>query len=175
MKSPILKEVMKCFDQEMQARFPQFALFDSDRDTRTWSWKISPNLVFFFTVQALERQDQFVIEVSWAETEEFPWSAMGKLKVDQHQGRERLGRLWESDSDEPVWDVSPEKTARISEELEALRQGKTASIPAYPPLAQTLPRVLPLVRDAVNKFEKYGMPLFQRVAEARGIIIGNRP
>jgi hypothetical protein len=174
MKGPIRKELMKCFEQEMQARWPQFMLFDSERDIRTWSWKISPNLVFFVTLQAFEREDQFVVEVSWAETEDFPWRAIGKSRVDQPQGRERLGRLWERGPDEPVWDILPEKTARRSQDLEAVRQGKSASIPADPPLAQTLPRVLPLVRDAVDKFEKHGIPLFRQVAEARGIVIGDR-
>jgi hypothetical protein len=160
---------MKGFERELQVRWPQFALFDSERDTRIWSWKISPNLVFFVTVQALEGRDQFVVEVAWNETEEFPWGAFGKLKVDQPQGRARLVRLWERDPHEPVWDAAPEKTAGMSQDLEALREGKAMSFPADPPLSQTLPRVLPLVCDAVDKFGEYGMRLFRDVAEAHGV------
>jgi len=74
-----------------------------------------------------------------------------------------------------LWDVSPEKSARQSEYLDAVMQGNTASFPADPPMAQILPRVLPLVRDAMNKFEEYGMPLFHRVAEAHGIAMDDRP
>ncbi|MDC0746425.1 hypothetical protein [Polyangium mundeleinium] len=165
---------MKSFEAELQTRFPQFVPFDSERNTRTWSWKASPDLVFFVTVQAFVRLDQFVVEVSWAETEEFPWGAIGHVNVDQPRGRERLGLFWKSGPDEPVWDVCPEKSARMSEYLEAVCEGNTASIPADPPMAQILPRVLPLVRDAMDKFEEYGMPLFHRVAEAHGIAIGSR-
>lgn len=167
MKAPIKKELMKCFDAELEARWPQFAVFDSEQDAKTWSWKASPNLMFFVTVQALEGKEQFVIEVSWNEIAEFPWGAMGKVKAESSQGRERLGRLWESGPSEPVWDVLPEKTARQVQDLDSIRQGK--GIPSDPPFAQIQPRVMPLVRDAIDKFEKYGVPLFRRVAEAHGI------
>ena len=127
---PIRKELMTSFERELHPRWPQFKPFDSERDRKTWAWKISPRLVFFVTVQAMERADQFVVEVSWNETENFPWGAMGKLAVDQPQGRERLNHLAGSGGDEPVWDVTPEKTAELSEGLEALRDGRKMSIPA---------------------------------------------
>jgi hypothetical protein len=160
---------MKAFERELQGRWPQFALFSSERDTRIWSWKVSPNLVVFVTVQALERRDQFVVEVAWNETEEFPWGAFGKLTADQPEGRGRLVRLWERDPHEPVWDVAPGKTAAMSRDLDALREGNVMSFPADPPLDQTLPLVVPLARDAVDKFGEYGMRLFRLVAEARGV------
>lgn len=170
MRGPVRNELMKCFQRELQVRWPQFTLFDSQRDARIWSWKISANLVVFVTVQAFEGDDQFVVEVAWNETEEFPWGAFGDLKVDQPQGRGRLGRLWESGPNAPVWDAAPEQTARMSQHLEALREGKQTSIPVdLPPLAQTLPRILPLVCDAIDKFEEHGMRLFRHVAEARGV------
>lgn len=172
MRGPIRKELMKCFEHELLARWPHFTLFDSERDFRIWSWKIKTNLVLFVAIQAFEREDQFVVEVSWNETNDFPWGAMGKLNVDKSQGRERLGRLWKSGGDEPLWDVSPEKTAWMLERIDALSEGRTiSSIPEDPPLSQALPRVLSLVRDAIEKFDEYGMKLFRRVAEARGIAI----
>lgn len=121
------------------------------------------------TVQALERKDQFVVEVAWNETEEFPWGAFGKLKVDQPRGRGRLVRLWESDPHEPVWDAAPEKSFVMSQDLEVLRGGKAMSFPDDRPLAQTLPRVLPLVCDAADKFGEHGMKLFHRVAKPRAL------
>jgi len=175
MRGPVRKELMGVFERELQAAWPQFELFDSERDSKTWSWKIAPRLQFFVTVQTLERTDQFVVEVSWSETGDFPWGAMGKVKVDQPQGREILGRLLEkSGRDEPVWDASPDKTAGIAEQLESLRAGERKSIPADEPLSQVLPRVLPLVRDAIGKLEEHGTELFRQVAEVRGITVGDR-
>ena len=170
MRAPVRKELMKCFERELQIRWSQFARIDSEADSRKWSWKIAPNLVFFVTAQALRRQDQFVVEVAWNETEEFPYAALG-LDVDQAQGRERLVRLWESGPRESVWDVAPEETARMLQRLEAYGEGKGSSIGIDdpPPLDQTLPRVLPLVCDALDKFGEHGMRLFRRVAEAHGV------
>jgi hypothetical protein len=42
--------------------------------------------------------------------------------------RGRLVRLWERDPHEPVWDAAPEKTAGMSHDLEALRDGKAMSL-----------------------------------------------
>ncbi len=56
---------------------------------------------------------------------------------------------------EPLWDISPEKTARWEEDSLAIRKGNAASIPPDPPLAQSLPRLLDLVRDAANKLEDF--------------------
>lgn len=169
MRGPVRKELMKCFERELQTRCPQFKFSDSDRDARIWSWSISPELVFFVMVQAFERDDQFVVEVAWSGNEEFPWGAFGQLEVEQPEGRGRLGRLWESGPDTPVWDAAPEKTAVDMQNLEALREGRKTIIPEDPPLAQTLPRIQPLVADAVGKLMQYGMPLFHRVAEAHGV------
>lgn len=171
MRPRVRKELMKCFERELNVRWPQFTRFHSEADTRQWSWTISPNLVAFVTVQAFPRYDQFVVEVAWNETYEFPYGAFGELEVDQPQGRLRLVRLWESGPHESVWDAAPEETARTRQWLEAYDLGR---VPEYvlddiPPVAQTLPRVLPLVRDALDKFGGYGMSLFRRVAEAHGV------
>jgi hypothetical protein len=169
MRSLLRKELNSCFRRELQARFPQFNFVSQERGTSTWAWKIAPNLTFFIMSQPFERTDQFVMEVSWSENGEYPWGAMGKIKVDQPQGRQRLGRLWESGRDEPIWDLAPEKTAGMQEHKEALSRGQTLDYPADPPTEQILPLICPLVREAVNKFEQYGLPLFRQVAEIRGL------
>lgn len=171
MRPPLRKELMKCFERELKRRWPQFTRFDSEAGTRQWSWTISPNLVAFVTVQAFPRYDQFVVEVAWNETDEFPYGVIGELEVDQPQGRGRLSRLWVSGPREFVWDAAPEETARTLQRLEAYGEGRDPGIVLddIPPLAEALPRVLPLVRDALDKFGEYGMRLFRHVAEARGV------
>jgi hypothetical protein len=96
-------------------------------------------------------------------------AGLADAEGDQPEGRGRLGRLWESGPDIPVWDAAPEKTAVDIQNLEALREGSKTTIPEDPPLGQTLPGIQPLVADAVGKLVQYGMPLFQGVAEAHGV------
>lgn len=168
MRSPLRKELIACFKREFQPRFPQFTL--AKGLTWTWTWKIAPHLILFVKLQAFEKKDQFIVEVAWSESGEFPWGGIGKgIDPNQSKGRARLGRLWEKGRDEPVWDVAPEKTAGMKEVLDALARGESPNFPPDPPLEEVLPRVCPLVRDAVSKFEQYGIPLFRRVAESRGI------
>jgi hypothetical protein len=134
-----------------------------------WSWKNSANLTFFVLLQAFEREDQFVVEIAWSEDGEYPWHVVGNLNVEQSHGRDRLGQLWRQGADEPVWDVTPEKTVAQQEALEALRLGESPKYPPDPPVDQILPRVCPLVRDAVTKLEEYGIPLFRQIAKSRGL------
>lgn len=169
MRSPLRKELIACFKREFEPRFPQFALADTERQAWTWAWKMAPNLIFFVLLQAFEREDQFVVEVAWSEDGEFPFGAIGETKVERSQGRERLGRLWEKGPDTPIWDLAPAKTRSVQERMDALSRKESPERLPDPLIEQTLPLVCPLVRDALDKFEKYGIPLFHRVAEARGL------
>jgi len=158
---------MKCFERELTARWPLFALDHSERDWKSWSWRLAPNLVLFVALQTKERVDQFLVEVAWNEEGSFPWGAIGTVDVGGREGRERLSRLW--DAEEPVWDVDPEKTAHIAENFRARRDGKATTEPRDVPLGQAVPRVPALVADAVQKLDQYGMPLFRQVAKARQV------
>jgi hypothetical protein len=131
---PARNKLLKCFERE-QVRWPQLTLFDAEGDTRIWSREDIAESDGFVTVQALEREVQFVVEVAWNETEEFPWGAFGKSKVDQSQG----GRFGKVVPAAPVWNEAPEETVRMRQRLEALCEGKAASIAVDPPpLAQTI-------------------------------------
>lgn len=169
MKSRLKMDLSSCFSQELQARFPQFTLADQDRDWWAWAWKIAPNLSFFVTLQAMERGDQFVIEVAWSEDGQFPWGAMGKIKASQPQGRERLARLWERSAREPVWDLDPEMSEGTRKYLEALGRAETLAPPADKPAGQLSARVGPMVQDSLDRLEQYGLPRFRQVAGARGV------
>jgi hypothetical protein len=69
-------------------------------------------------------------------------------------------------ADEP-WDLSPETTAALQEDIDALSRGKHLPFPAELPVEQLLPRVRPLVYQAIDKFQEHGIPLFRRVTAAR--------
>ncbi len=66
--------------------------------------------------------------------------------------------------------MAPETTAAEKERVKALaRREKVPLILEEPPIDQLKPRIEPLVIDAVNKLEQYGIPLFREVARLRGI------
>ena len=174
MHPPLKKALLAEFEQALQHRFPQFAAFDADRKLKIWSWKAAPGLRFFVLLQARDRLEQFMVEVAWAETDEFPWGAMGRTDPALAQGRERLGQLVVDSGDEFMWDVIPEKTARQDEDLTAIRKGHSDSIPKDPPLRELLPRLTALVNDALDKFQSHALPLFQRVAASHGVTVPDK-
>lgn len=169
MRGALLKEVRARFKDELSSRFPQFELTTPDGELWTWAWKIGPNLTFFISLQALARFDKFVVELSWSEDGEFPWSAIRKFSVTKPSGRIRLGRLWEKSGPEPVWDLAPETTADRAEDVKALARGQRTAYPHDQPVDQLLPRVALLVHDAIGKLEQYGVPIYRNIAERYGI------
>lgn len=169
MRSPIQKELITCFKQEFEPRFPQFKRSESATQSLIWEWKYGPNLTFFILLQPFSRYDQFTVEVAWSEDSEFPWPSLGKAKIEGAQGRVRLSRLWSAAVEAPIWDVAPEEIAAVQADLERLGRGEPQLYPPDPPVELILPRVRPLVRDAVEKLIQYGVPLFRRVAEHRGL------
>jgi hypothetical protein len=169
MRSPLRKELFACFQRKLLERFAQFALFEKGRGTWTWRWTIAPHLTFFLFLQAYDDKDQFTVEVAWSDDGEFPFGAIGRTKIDEPQGRQRLGKLWDKGPEIPVWDVDPEHSARVREYLKSLSSDQVLEYPPDLPIEKALPRVAPLVDDALDKFEQFGMPLFRQVAEVRGI------
>jgi hypothetical protein len=117
----------------------------------------------------LDGKDEFYVEIAWSVDGEFPWRSMGKTEIDRESGRGRLARQWQKFGADPHWDLAPEKTAAMDAHIDALAKGRELEYPSDLPVEQLLPRVDPLVRDAIAKLEEYGMPLFRRVAEARGL------
>ena len=167
MRSSIRKKLTACFRREFQPRFPQFAPALKDRNFWTWAYEIAPNLTFFIALQAFDRYDEFVIEVAWSEDGEYPWQHSGQIEVDRPMGRERVGVFFKTGPREVTWNLAPEATAAIREANEARVRGERVNYQFDPPIEVVLPRVEPMVRDAIEKLEQYGVPLFRRVAEAR--------
>jgi len=169
MRSPLRKELLVRFKTTMQARFPHFEYMSEDRGPWRWIWQATPNLTLFILLQALERDDKFVLEVAWSEDGTFPWGRIGRIKVDQPQGRDRLGSLWHQPGQAaPVWDIAPEMTIAMEEHRHSRVSGQSLPYPSDPPIEDVFLRVSPLVCDAVAKLEEYGIPLFRQVLEVRG-------
>jgi hypothetical protein len=77
--------------------------------------------------------------------------------------------LWITDKREYRWAIAPKESAKdYLEKTAARRRGEKVRL-GPPPVEELLPRVNPLVEDAVQKLIDYGLPLFRRVAAQRGI------
>lgn len=172
MRGRLWKNVGTCFIREFEPRFPQFTVGYREGQFWTWVWKAAPDLYFFVVLQGFDRKDQFVLEIAWSREDEFPWGAFGDADAGKPELRERLGAIWNSargERHEHIWDLAPEKTAADVEHIEARARGAHLPYADDPPVELLLPRIGPLVHDAIEKLEQYGMPLFRRVAEAHGV------
>lgn len=170
MRGRLWKKVNTSFKRELEQRLPQFGFDDKDGQFWIWRWQIASDLHFFVALQGFDRRDQFVLEVAWSENGEFPWGKAGDpIVVEQSEGRERLGFLWSQGPSEPRWDLAPEKTAADEAHIKARARGEHLPYAEDPPVELVLPRIEPLIHDAIEKLEQYGIPLFRRVAEAHGI------
>jgi YD repeat-containing protein len=169
MRSSLQKMVFSRLASELQSRLPQFTPLPKQGALRLWQWAISDALTFFIGYQPIKDKDEFVLEVAWSEDGEFPWEIVGKIFPRQPKGRERLGFLWQKVGWEPVWNLAPEMTAAVRAHTAALIRNEHLPYPDDPPVDQLKPRIEPLVIDAVDKLEQYGIPLFREIAKVRGI------
>ena len=171
MKQALTEELLSCLEKELQTRLRQFKPIDGDSDFWIWQWRVADNLTFFLALQPMDYLDQFTLEIAWSESGGFPWGAFGKKKVERAKGRLRLPGLWTQGAVEFLWDVDPAKSAATKLYLKSLTTEKALPVPKESPDEEVLPRVRALAREAVDKLEQYGLPLFQQVAEVRGLTI----
>jgi len=168
---------MTRFPTELERRLPQFHRCGRERgagDSPMWAWELAPKLTYFIKLQPFEDKDQFVIEVAWSDEGTFPWRDLAPHPPNPElpKSRGRLARLWATGKTEDVWAVVPDEPDEVFwQRLAARRRGEKVSLlgPKPPPVEEALPRVAPLAEDAVQKLIDYGLPLFRRVAEQRGI------
>src|ERR1700733_6297023 len=163
MKSRIRKELLTRFKGAFERLFAGFEQLKLPRGTPPiWACTIAPNLTLFVLLQPFEQYDRFAVEVAWNDNPEFPWDGIGRLRVESSVGRERLSWLWTTGSKEFLWDVAPDTTRAIEDAVEARRNGKSPIYRPEPPVDEIVPRVAPLVDDAIQKLVEFGVPLFRR-------------
>ena len=171
MRPKVRQHLVKTFQREFEKRYPQFSLLKvANGVTKVWRWHIAANLHYFVALHPFRQEDKFVLEIAWSEDGEFPWSSIGDA-IDPNKAcwRERLGFLWQSQAKEPVWDAAPEVGEARQARFDAMDRGEEVSYPPPPPIDVVLPRIAPLVEDCLQKFVEYGMPVFEQVAQHRGL------
>jgi hypothetical protein len=108
-------------------------------------------------LQPFPNDDQFVVEIGWSETGEFPWRTLPSHppRVEALRFRERLARLWATGKFADTWTVVPDTVAG-----------------GVPPASEEdlFAQVGRSVADATEKLIAFGMPVFRQVTEHRGIV-----
>ena len=172
MRQKIREELVARFRPELERRLPDFHSHNENLDDPTWAWQLGPTLTFFVQLQPFDNKDQFVLEIAWSEDGQFPWWPMPstRLTVEAPQWHVRLARLWATGPMADVWAVVPDRTdAERKAKIEVLKRGDTEEWLRKVPEEAVMPFVAPLVEDAVQKLIEFGLPLFRKVAEHRGI------
>ena len=171
MRSAVRKHVVKTFQREFERQYPQFSLLKLPSGTpKVWEWRVAPNLHYFVLLQPFRQEDIFVLEIAWSEDGAFPWANMGGVFApDKPHWRRRLGWLWQPHGEEPVWDAAPEVGEARQARFDAMLRHEEVSYPAPPAVDVVIPRIAPLVHDCLEKFREYGLPIFNEVAQHRGL------
>jgi hypothetical protein len=174
MRKEIYKELVTRFTRELEQRLPQFQRGGVERDAGDipiWAWELAPKVTFFVLLNVADNDDDFAIEVGWSDDGKYPWRSRGFrfTQLDAPTTRERLSFLWVTGKREYRWSIVPRESAdTYLAKMAARRRGEKVSL-RPPPAEEALPRVAPLVEDAVQKLIDYGLPLFRRVVEQRGL------
>jgi len=171
MRPPIRKQLVTAFQRDFEKLYPQFSLLKlpSSSTLTIWAWSVDPRLAFYVALSPFKDEDSFALEVAWSEDGEFPWTSFGQVDVEAPARRERLGRLWARHGKEPVWDAAPEVATAMQGRFDAIQRGEEVSYPPPPAVEVVIPRIARLVDDCLQKFREYALPLFNQVAQHRGL------
>lgn len=171
MRAAIRKRLVATFRHGFEKAYPPFSPIKLKRGSPSvWAWEITPALTFFVSVDPFDGEDRFVIEVAWSDDGAFPWSSIAEpLDFAAPQWRDRLSMLWIHQGKEHVWDLAPEEGIAREARWEARRDGGRVEFPDPPAVDVVVSRIDAAVADCLQKFQEYGVPLFEKVAENRGL------
>jgi hypothetical protein len=130
---------------------------------RLYGYKAYGDTWFMIMHQVSHNDEHFTIELMTNTAAELPLSGASRNpKVDPYRVpiRFRAARLWSSSAKDPWWEVEPAMTRQEIERR--LRDHDYCSTP----VDEFLPRLEPLVDDAVDKLIESAVPYFQKVMEA---------
>lgn len=171
MRTRIRKHLFEVFQRELESRYPSFGLIEPPtRNHAVWSMPIGSELSAFVALIFFPNKDTFVVELAWSPSNSFPWESMlNSLDVWQSLCRNRMGFLWKKTGMEPVWELAPEDTFRIEAYCRPQTDDVRVEFAALPSVETVLPRVEPAVKEFLEKFQQYAVPLFNKLATYHGL------
>jgi len=164
MRKELVRAVRKQFALRLRATIPDFREIDCGPLSSHFSlyeWKAGEALTFFVALQHHRNEDSFTIEIGWSRNGRWPTNSLPASAPDDYsedgEMHFRLGKLWAGNKD--VW---WEFTARVS----ALQATFDDFMKEPEPIGSLLPKVEPLVEDAIQHLVSDGLKYFGRVASA---------
>jgi hypothetical protein len=167
MQRELVRAVRRQFALRLRAEIPQFEEARArglPSECRLYELKVGATLAFYLVLQHHRSWESFTVEVAWSQEGEYPASALpAESPDDLLENAEmsfRLGRLWAGKKD-VWWELVP----RLS-----VLQGATFDdfMKDPEPIENLLPKVKPVVEDAIQHVLSDGLPYFRKVAVAKG-------
>jgi hypothetical protein len=181
MRTQLAKAVRQGFSGKMQQELPQFVKVESKASAPgglLYKWEFGPGLNFYVCLQLSVKmyQDSFTVELACSKSE-FPSNqlALGPNDVRNGSVRFRLPELYREEwrstlRQQPWWWIGPKVTPQ-EVTSRAVTRASSATLPEKDegliPIDQALPLVEPQVQDAVDRIKRFGVPFFQKCAEAK--------
>jgi hypothetical protein len=168
MRSPLGKEVRKTFTKLLQEWEPRF-LVDKTQEIGPgdllFKLTAAPSLSFFIFLFIIPKWDEFSVELAWSEDGRWPSRMIPGSPGDSPKAgalRLALRSFWfRGPGVAPRW--------RLVE-----RQPINAPVSTWlneVPIEEVLPKVAPLVQDAIEKIRVYGGPYMEKIAEDHGVTL----
>jgi len=158
MVGKVAAAVRREFDAQLRRTLPLFSRVKGTKGPPTYAWRAEGSLTFFVLLVIHTHWEWFTIELAWDPAGQFPWSGDLFESPFLWTGagkRFRLVRLRDELRADYWWELAPKPAL---EDAQAL---------FHPPSADfLLPKVKPLVRDAVHRICEDGVPYFDDVRRA---------
>ena len=161
MRALLAKAVTKAFLRRLREASPEFIEAKGENippGTRLFLWQPSPDLGFYLLLQFHQSLDWFTLEIAVSRSGRWPAyervSDSPDSDLNSADYRFRMGRLWASAQTDVWWQLAPRPPA-------------SAGIDAYmhpAPVPELLPKVAPLVEDAVRRFTMHAVPYLRKIA-----------
>lgn len=147
----VIGRCLSCFVEMRDVEIP-----DGDR---VYAWQLVPDLAFYLALIIDHRWDAFTIEVAWSRDAKWPAYALLGMPTDHADmmARLRIASLWGSKRDF-WWHLSREFS------LDEIEEATRTLSDLNEPLELVLPRVEPMVDDAVSRIIDFALPYFEQTA-----------
>jgi hypothetical protein len=168
MKNKLANPLRKYFAEQLKQEWPNFIEVKESNlpsGCRLYEWKLGTNFKFYLLLQISEKAEEFTLELAWTELDGYPYDSHTISPWSEPINgslRFRIGKLWADRKTDFWWYVVQPLTPE-----ESLRKMKARDF-SEPSIEELLPKVNPLVDDAIFHIQKYVIPYMQEISKKYG-------